>query len=279
MTYTPPIKECANDEFAAFREKLSQGKYFDNDEIVQLQQRFKEGSIEARNLVVESMIKLVYKRVKKYTPMEMIEDLAQEGVFGVMKALDDYDPSKGAKFTTYASWKIRHAVMSYLRDNGHIRIPAHLIEADRKVDTYTQAYLAQHGEIPSIENVAKETDIPAGKVKEVRKLYICRPSSLNDSLPGYGTDSINSVADKNMIADKGVAVINLENLLGSLNDSQREVVKMKHGFYDEPEMTFEDIAAKVSSERSKGKVSRQRVQQVHARAIDKLRRRIVAMQA
>ena len=275
-------KEPGSEYFASMRAKLSNGGFVQED-FMALQQRYKQdGSLEARNLAVEGMTRFIYKLALPYAHLDILEDLVQEAVPGVIKAFERYDSSRGAKFTTYAAQYIKNGIRRYLKSNGSIRIPEHLVDADIKINGhkgYVQRYVMQHGESPSNEQISAYTKIPLKKVEAVQKLYLCRPISLNSKFGDEdgGDELLTTIPDHDKITDSGMAQIDVTYFLKVLDSRQKKVVRLRDGLYGRHPRTLDEIAPMIEKDSKSitGKkiMCRERVNQIYKKAMEKMQKK------
>jgi len=237
-----------------------------------LAKRIADGDADAKNKLVESNLRLVASIAKKYigkSPLSFL-DLIQEGNMGLLKAADRYDYTKGFKFSTYATYWVRQAISRAIADQSRlIRTPVHVVEAMSKINK-AKTTLAQslHRE-PTLDEIAKETDLTVDKVQLYLNSYV-NPISLDKPIgDDEDGDLTEIIPDLNMKTPEQIAKENMKkdavmDLLSSLSDREKTVILMRFGFDDGVGKTLEDIGKAIG-------VTRERARQIEAKAMRKLR--------
>jgi RNA polymerase primary sigma factor len=269
-------EENAHDSIQIYLREIGQYPLIGGEEEKMLAQRIAEGDEEAKNILAKSNLRLVVSIAKKYVGRSAdlsLLDLIQEGNIGLFKAVEKFDWTKGFKFSTYATWWIRQAITRALADQSRtIRIPVHMVETIAK---YKQVYrrLSQDlGRDPLSEEIATEMDIELEKVHMIESINqdtvsLEKPIGDDDDKSTLGE----FIADDKIIspdqeASRRILRDQIEEILSSLSDKEREIVEMRNGLgeYEGYQHTLEEVGSKFG-------VTRERIRQIEAKVHEKIR--------
>lgn len=270
------VDDISDDSVRMYLREIGRIPLLSIEEEMELAQKALEGDRRAKDKMAEANMRLVVSIAKRYSGRGLdLLDLIQEGNTGLLKAVEKFDPEKGFKFSTYATWWIRQAITRAIADQARtIRIPVHMVETINKLMRVTRRLTQDLNREPTNEEIAKELDIEPEKVEYIQKIKqditsldagIGRDgddgeeSTLGDFIEDEDTKSPEESTTIQMLKDQ------VGEILGSLSDRERKIIEMRFGLNGTKSHTLEEVGLEFA-------VTRERIRQIEAKALLKLRK-------
>nr|WP_124998149.1 RNA polymerase sigma factor RpoD [Clostridium tagluense] len=260
-----------DDPVRMYLKEIGKVSLLSSAEEIELAKRNEEGDLVAKKRLAEANLRLVVSIAKRYVGRGMLFlDLIQEGNLGLIKAVEKYDYRKGFKFSTYATWWIRQAITRAIADQARtIRIPVHMVETINKLIRVSRQLLQELGREPQPDEVAEKMEMPVAKVREIMKIAQ-EPVSLETPI-GEEEDSHlgDFIPDDDALAPAEAAAFTmlkeqLINVLDTLTPREEKVLRLRFGLDDGRARTLEEVGKEFN-------VTRERIRQIEAKALRKLR--------
>lgn len=263
-----------NDPVKMYLKQIGCYKLLTSQEEIELAKRIKQGDQQAKNKLTQANLRLVVSIAKHYVGRGMLFlDLIQEGNLGLMKAVEKFDYTKGFKFSTYATWWIKQAITRAIADQARtIRIPVHMVETINKITRVQRKLVQEKGREPTAEEIAAELKndaITPERVREIQKIAL-DPVSLETPI-GEEDDSHlgDFIEDKDAVSPseyttKSLLKDELRSVMKELTDREERVLRLRYGLDDDRPRTLEEVGKEFG-------VTRERIRQIEAKAIRKLR--------
>ena len=267
------LDDIADDSVRLYLREIGKIPLLSAEEELALAKRVVDGDKDAKDKMAEANMRLVVSIAKRYVGRGLdLLDLIQEGNTGLLRAVEKFDPDKGFKFSTYATWWIRQAITRAIADQARtIRIPVHMVETINKL-LRTQRRLTQElNREPTNEEIAKAMDLDVDKVEHIMKIKQ-DISSLDASIRDDEEESVlaDFIEDEDTITPEQSATTQLlkeqvKGMLGALTEREQKILKLRFGLEDGKQHTLEEVGQEFS-------VTRERIRQIEAKALAKLRK-------
>ncbi|HEX9804613.1 MAG TPA: RNA polymerase sigma factor RpoD [Candidatus Dojkabacteria bacterium] len=278
MTFEQKIKilkkirsHVSTDPIRAYLHEIGKIPLLTGEEEVILAKKIEAGDQESRELLTTANLRLVVSIAKKYAKRGLdLLDLIQEGNIGLMRAVEKFEYRKGFKFSTYATWWIRQAITRAIADQARtIRVPVHMIETINKLSKIQSQLSAKLGRRPNPEEIAKEMELDVDKVYEIIRIAQ-RPSSLEAPIGEEKDSKLGDIipdeysASPTEIATWSFLKQQIDEILEGLTDREKKVLELRFGLKDGVSRTLEEVGHEF-------KVTRERIRQIEAKALKKLK--------
>jgi RNA polymerase primary sigma factor len=267
------IDDIADDSVRLYLREIGKIPLLSADEELELAQRVVAGDKRAKDKMAEANMRLVVSIAKRYVGRGLdLLDLIQEGNTGLLRAVEKFDPDKGFKFSTYATWWIRQAITRAIADQARtIRIPVHMVETINKLLRTQRRLTQEFNREPTNEEIAAAMEIEVEKVEHIMKIKQ-DISSLDASVRDDEEDSVlaDFIEDEDTISPEESATNQLlkehvKDMLGALTEREQKILKLRFGLEDGKSHTLEEVGQEFN-------VTRERIRQIEAKALAKLRK-------
>ena len=267
------LDDIADDSVRLYLREIGKIPLLNNAEELALAQRVVAGDRRAKDQMAEANMRLVVSIAKRYVGRGLdLLDLIQEGNTGLLRAVEKFDPDKGFKFSTYATWWIRQAITRAIADQARtIRIPVHMVETINKLLRTQRRMTQEMNREPTLQELAKELEIDVDKVEHIMKIKQ-DISSLDASVRDDEEDSVlgDFIEDEDTVTPEESATGQLlkehvKDMLGALTEREQKILKLRFGLEDGKNHTLEEVGQEFM-------VTRERIRQIEAKALAKLRK-------
>ena len=267
------LDDIADDSVRLYLREIGKIPLLNAEEELALAKRVVAGEKDAKDQMAEANMRLVVSIAKRYVGRGLdLLDLIQEGNTGLLRAVEKFDPDKGFKFSTYATWWIRQAITRAIADQARtIRIPVHMVETINKLLRTQRRLTQEYNREPTNEEIAKEMEIEVAKVEHIMKIKQ-DISSLDASIRDDEEESVlaDFIEDEDTITPEESATGQLlkeqvKDMLGALTEREQKILKLRFGLEDGKQHTLEEVGQEFS-------VTRERIRQIEAKALAKLRK-------
>ena len=269
------LDDVSDDSVRLYLREIGKIPLLTGDEELELAQKVKEGDKRAKDKMAEANMRLVVSIAKRYSGRGLdFLDLIQEGNTGLLRAVEKFDPDKGFKFSTYATWWIRQATTRAIADQARvIRIPVHMVETINKLLRTQRRMTQELNREPTMDELAKELDMEPSKIEYVMKIKqdihsldagVGRDGEEEDSVLGDFIEDEDSTTPEESASNQ-LLKEQVQAILSSLSDREQKIVKMRFGLDNGKSHTLEEVGQEFA-------VTRERIRQIEAKALAKLRK-------
>ena len=269
------LDDVSDDSVRLYLREIGKIPLLTGDEELELAQKVKEGDKRAKDKMAEANMRLVVSIAKRYSGRGLdFLDLIQEGNTGLLRAVEKFDPDKGFKFSTYATWWIRQAITRAIADQARvIRIPVHMVETINKLLRTQRRMTQELNREPTMDELAKELDMEPSKIEYVMKIKqdihsldagVGRDGEEEDSVLGDFIEDEDSTTPEESASNQ-LLKEQVQAILSSLSDREQKIVNMRFGLDNGKSHTLEEVGQEFA-------VTRERIRQIEAKALAKLRK-------
>ena len=260
-----------DDPVKVYLREIGRVPLLSTEEEIELAMKINDGDEKAKQRLTEANLRLVVSIAKKYVGRGMyFLDLIQEGNVGLIKAVDKFDYTKGFKFSTYATWWIRQAITRAIADQARtIRIPVHMVETINRLKKIQSQLLHENGYEPTEELIAEKMNLPVERIREIMRVAQ-EPVSMETPIgPEEDSRLMDFIKDDDALAPDEAALKTITNedidaVLKTLTPREEAVIRLRFGLYDGRQHTLEEVGSEFN-------VTRERIRQIEAKALRKLR--------
>jgi RNA polymerase primary sigma factor len=265
------LSPTLDDPVKMYLREIGKIKLLTGTEEIELARRVLQGDIKAKQRLTSANLRLVVSIAKKYVGRGMsLLDLIQEGNLGLIRAVEKFDYTRGYKFSTYATWWIRQAITRAIADYARtIRIPVHMVETISRMKKITRSIAQEKGRKPLEEEIAAKMEVTVDRLREIIKIAQ-EPISLEMPIGKEEDSKLGDFIEDEQSESPVATVTNellredLERVLSTLTEREKEVIKLRYGFDNGHPRTLEDVGQRFG-------VTRERIRQIEAKALRKLR--------
>lgn len=269
------LDDISDDSVRLYLREIGKIPLLSAEEEMELAQRVIEGDKKAKDKMAEANMRLVVSIAKRYSGRGLdFLDLIQEGNTGLLRAVEKFDPEKGFKFSTYATWWIRQAITRAIADQARtIRIPVHMVETINKLLRTQRRMTQELNREPTIEELSKELEMEPEKIEYVMKIKqdissldagVGRDGDEEDSVLGDFIEDEETISPEESAANQ-LLKEQVQEVLSSLSDREQKIVRMRFGLDNGKSHTLEEVGQEFA-------VTRERIRQIEAKALAKLRK-------
>jgi RNA polymerase primary sigma factor len=269
------VDDISDDSVRMYLREIGNIPLLNSDEELELSRKAAKGDKKAKDKMAEANMRLVVSIAKRYSGRGLdLLDLIQEGNTGLLRAVEKFDPERGFKFSTYATWWIRQAITRAIADQARtIRIPVHMVETINKLLRTQRRMTQELNREPSVEELAKELDMEPDKIEYVMKIKqditsldagVGRDGEDEDSVLGDFIEDEDSVTPEESASNQ-LLKEQVQDILSSLSDREQKIIKMRFGLEGGKSHTLEEVGQEFA-------VTRERIRQIEAKALAKLRK-------